>query len=896
MGRQKNGFALLAAALLMASLAVAQPAVRTDRAIAAPNPPKLRLGEVEDAAPTRYRVELTLDPAKDSFSGSVRISLAIRKPFTVLWLNASKIEIESAELNTRAGRRQAQTIPGGDDFVGLDFDAPVPAGTGELTINYRAVLREAGTGVFRAQDKGERYLLTQFESTDARDAFPCFDEPSYKTPWQLTLRIPAADRAVSNTPVESEAAKGTTRTIVFKETKPLPSYLVAFAVGPWEFVDAGRAGVNRVPVRIVAPKGRAQEAKYAAEVTATILTRLEEYFGVPYPYAKADQVSVPMSGGFGAMENAGMVTYEQPLLLADPKTDTITRQREYASVAAHELAHQWFGDLVTMAWWNDVWLNEGFATWMQQKLIGEWKPEWNQAADTVESKLGAEEEDSLTSARQIRQPIESKGDIQNAFDSITYDKGAAVIGMFEHWMGPDLYRKGVQAYLKKHAFGNATSDDFLAALDSAGGKEVGRAFRTFLDQSGIPLVSVTAKCSGNAPVLELEQTRYVPLGLKAPPQQTWSVPVCVRYPGAGAAGECTLFTQPKAEWRPAKPAACPAWIDANASAKGYYRVDYRGDLSSRLAARAESDLSAPERLDFLGNAEALVDAGKMPASAALGLVAAFRDDSERNVVTTALGLAIAPYQNEVPADLKPNFERFFRRNFEARARSLGWTPRPGESEDSRLLRPALAANAATYGGDQELAEQARTLAEKWLGDRSAVDPEISGAVLRVAAWYGDRALAERYMTALAATSDRQDHGRLMGAMRWFRDPAAVDAIEQALLAGKIPFLEGFSLLFTGAYGDRTRSMPFEFVKARFDEIVKDHPTLFGNNIAPFLARVGEPLCSAKSRSEYTAFFAPLTQKFDGMPRAVAETLDTIDKCVAAKTANEAGVAQFLREY
>jgi alanyl aminopeptidase len=890
--RYSAGFA---AALLAAGLAAGQP-VERDRVSAPATPPKLRLGEVQDVAPVRYRAELTLDPAKESFSGSVQIALAIHKPLTVLWLNASKIGIEGVELKTAAGSQSAQTIPGGDDFVGLRFPAPLAAGTGELTIQYTGRLRQPGTGVFRVQDKGEQYLLTQFEATGARDAFPCFDEPSYKTPWQLTLRIPAGDRAVSNTPVESETASGAIRTVVFKETKPLPSYLVAFGVGPWEFVDAGHAGVNHVPVRIVVPKGRTQEARYAAEITATILTRLEDYFGIPYPYEKADQVSVPMSGGFGAMENAGMVTYEQPLLLADPKADSLARQRECASVEAHELAHQWFGDLVTMAWWNDVWLNEAFATWMQQKLIAEWKPEWRQPSDTVESKLGAEEADSLTSARQIRQPIETKGDIQNAFDSITYDKGAAVIGMFEHWMGPDVYRKGVHAYLKKYAFGNATSDDFLAELDAAGGKQVGKAFHTFLDQSGVPLISVAMRCSGGTPALELEQTRYVPLGLKAPQQQTWEAPVCVRYKGGDAAGECTLFTQPKTEWRLAKAASCPAWVEANADAKGYYRVDYRGDLSSRLASRAESELSAPERLDFIGNALALLDAGRMPAGDALSLVGTFHEDPERNVVGNALGLAISPYPNEVPASLEPNFQRFIQRNFQARARALGWMPHPGESEDTLLLRPELLADVATYGGDKELASEAKTLAGKWLENRSAAPPEIAAAVLRVSAWYGDRALAERYMTALVATSDRLDQQRLLGAMGWFRDPAAVGAIEQALLTGKIPFLEGFGLLFAGAYGEQTRAMPFDFVKAHFEQIMKEHPTLFGNSVAPYLARVGDPLCDAKSRTQYTAFFGPLGEKYEGLQRATAETLDTMDKCIAVRTANEAGVAQFLKRY
>src|SRR5262249_29468304 len=270
--------------------------------------------------------------------------------------------------------------------------------------------------------------------------------------------------AVSNTTISSDREEGAQRTVVFAETKPLPSYLVAFAIGPFEYVDAGRAGSKQVPVRIVVPKGRSAEAKYAAEVSATILTRLEDYFGIPYPYDKADQVSVPVTVGFGAMENAGMVTYGQTTLLSDPASDTLDRQMGYAATAAHELAHQWFGDLVTTAWWDDIWLNEAFATWMEKKLIAEWKPECNTRVSHVYDRLGPMGSDSLVSARQIRQPIESTGDINDAFDNITYQKGAAVIGMFENWMGEAEFRAGVQKYLKQYTFKTTTSKEFLVAL------------------------------------------------------------------------------------------------------------------------------------------------------------------------------------------------------------------------------------------------------------------------------------------------------------------------------------------------------------------------------------------------------------------------------------------------
>src|SRR5581483_1389680 len=302
-----------------------------------------------------------------------------------------------------------------------------PAGAARLHLEYDGkISTRDSAGIFRARDAGENYLFTQFESIDARRAFPCFDQPNFKTPWQLTLHVPHPDTAISNAPQVSETVEtGGMKKVVFAVSKPLPTYLIAFAVGPFDIVDAGRAGKNRIPVRIITPKGKAHQAKYAAEVTAAIIDRLEKYFGIPYPYEKSDQVAIPVTYGFGAMENAGMVTYGQTILLSDPALDTPQRQREYATDAAHELAHQWFGDLVTPLWWDDIWLNEAFATWMEMKIVAQWKPEWHTRLDNMGPKFGAMRSDSLVSARRVRQPIESVNDIANAFDGITYEKGAA---------------------------------------------------------------------------------------------------------------------------------------------------------------------------------------------------------------------------------------------------------------------------------------------------------------------------------------------------------------------------------------------------------------------------------------------------------------------------------------
>ena len=860
-------------------------------------PPKLRLAEVQDAVPVRYRAELSLDPSKADFTGTIQIALQVQKPVQTLWLNAHQIKVLEATITAGGKPMTATVVAGGEDYLGFQFPAQIPSGQAEIKISYQGVIRKDSSGVFHSEESGNQYIFTQFESTDARSAFPCFDEPLYKVPWQLTITHPTADAVINNSPVAQESKSGTLTTTVFKETKPLPSYLVAFAVGPFEFVPAGFAGKNKAPIRIVTPKGRASEAKYAAEVTATILTRLEDYFGVPFPYEKSDQVAVPAFVG-GAMENAGMVTYGQDLILANPATDTIRRQRGYAEVAAHELAHQWFGDLVTTSWWNDIWLNEGFATWMEQKLISEWKPEWNTRLGDTASKIGAQTQDSLVSARQVRQPIESKGDIANAFDGITYEKGAAMIGMFEKWMGADNFRRGVLSYMKQYAFRTTTSGDFLDSLTSAGKKDVTKAFSTFLNQAGVPNVAVSLDCSKSTPVVHLEQTRFLPLGSKgSATAQTWSIPICIRYGTTGkGTSQCTLMSEAKMDLPLAAAAACPVWVQANDQAKGYYRMEYKDGLLAKLTeGNVAERLTGQERVDLMGNAKAMADAGKISTADALLLAERFHDDPEREVLDRALNLALSPRRNLVAENLLPNYQRFLTRNFGAKAKELGWVPKAGESDEIKLLRPPVVRAMASYGGDMDLAKQAQALALAWLSDRKAVAPDVAGSVLRVAGYYGDKELYQRFLTEFVTSKDRQDQQRLLAALTDFRDPAALAIGYQAVIDQKIPLQQGVELFF-GTGDTATAALPFRFVKAHFEEIVKDHPVVFGFELASMLPFVGGGFCDPQMRTEFDSFFAPLSGKFDGAPRNLAQVEEGIDLCIAIKQAQQPRIAEFLSKY
>ncbi len=409
------------------------------------------------------------------------------------------------------------------------------------------------------------------------------------------------------------------------------------------------------------------------------------------------------------------------------------------------------------------------------------------------------------------------------------------------------------------------------------------------------MVKVALDCS-RAPTLRLEQSRYLPTGSTGSTNQVWNIPICVRYGAEKGETQCTMMTQAKMDW-PLRAKSCPAWIDANDNAQGYYRVDYQGTLLSALTSGdVEHRLSAAGRNDLIGNAEAMTSGGRMPAAEALRLVETFHADPSRQVLQRSLTLALSFNRDVVPESLQPNYARFLRKNFQSRARELGWIPSSGESEDIRLLRPVLVSAMATLGGDQDLAREARQLAEKWLTDRKALAPDVVRSVLSSAAYHGDLTLFQRYLSEFKKTQDRQDQQRLIGAMTEFRDPAAIQAGMQEVLSGRLKLADGFVLLFGGQGSPATRKMPFEFLKAHFDDLMKDNPSIFGTSFGSFLPGVGGSFCDAASRKQLQDYFAPLVGKYDGAARNLAQVLESVDLCIARVAAQRPSVTEFLAKY
>jgi alanyl aminopeptidase len=398
-----------------------------------PAPPALRLPD--GARPLRYAVTLTVVPGQERARGEIAIDIELTREHAVLWLNAAD------SLSVKRGivvGHDVQVLSGHEQFVGFAFTPPLSAGRHRLMLDYEAEQsRNATRGIFTLQDAGAWYSMTHFEPTSARRAFPCFDEPSFKVPWQLTLRVPRDTIAYANTTgVDAPDDEPGMKRVRFRTTRPLPSYLVAFAVGPWQTVELARAGLRPTPMRIIVPNGRRADAAFAAGAFPRLFEHTERWFGIPHPYEKLDHIAIPLTVGF-AMENAGLITYGSPTLLAKPGADSPRFRRIAANIGAHEIAHQWFGNLVSPMWWDDLWLNEAFASWFAEKIVDRWQPDYERGTIRVHERAEAMMEDALPSARRIREPIVVHGDIRAAFDTITYQKGATVIEMFEAWIHLD---------------------------------------------------------------------------------------------------------------------------------------------------------------------------------------------------------------------------------------------------------------------------------------------------------------------------------------------------------------------------------------------------------------------------------------------------------------------------
>ncbi len=837
--------------------------------------------------PTAYRLALQVDPIQSTHSGEVSISVDIRQASQSIRLHAVDIAVESAVLRVAGKSYRATAQQRTSDVMDLNFDKAFPKGKGELTLAFIGHIEHKDSqGLFRQQEGGEWYAFTQFESISARQAFPAFDEPGWKVPWTLSLTIPQAMTAVASSPMAREVPLGNGfKRVDFQTTKPLPSYLLAFGVGPFDILDGGKAG--KTPVRFITPRGRAKDASFAASITPSNLAKLEAYFGMPYPYEKLDVMVLPLTLNFGAMENPGLVTFNSLRMLAKPGEETVDFKRLFVETQAHELAHMWFGDLVTMAWWDDLWLNESFASWMAEKITAQMDPELRGESGSQGARAWAMQTDRLLSTSQIYQPVSktfSQSDpLGGQSAAIVYGKGQATLAMFETWLGEERFQAGVRRYMAKHAWRNATGEDFVAAL-AQGDQQLAAAFKTFIHQPGIPRLTVDLKCDGH-PRLELAQSRFLPTGVTAAQTPLWWIPVSVRTP----AGTAHMLLKEKTGQLPLPDTACPAWVQANAQGSGYYRAVYAPGQMATLMAKA--DLSVPELLANLNDVLAQSESGDLSVAETLAIVLPFGAHAQREVAEAALtainrmDLLLEPSQREAYAQV-------WKSAFGARAQQLGLLEQPQDSADTRALRAKWLARYVDLSKDTALSEQASVLSHRWLQDRSSLPSASRGLVLRAAAFHGDRAYFDALVAAAKGNPDRRERADIYGALSSFRAPDLAQAARELWLSPEHDIREIMAASRTRGRTDALREGMLEFVTGHFDAITAK----LSKDAAARFPQMFEGACSAHAADQMEAFFTPLTSTYTGLGKTLAQSLEAVRVCARYRATQHASLQAYLQQF
>ena len=838
----------------------------------------VRLGA--DVVPTFEAIHLRLDAGEADYRGAVRFELEVAAPAADFRFHSVDQELEKLVLNGPGGEIEASWKVEEGDVVRVTPAAPLAPGSYTLEIDFTSPFGTKAVGLYRMEHDGAGYAFTQFEADDAREAFPCWDEPGFKIPFQLTLTVPEAHLAITNTPVEKETVENGWRTIVFGRTKPLPTYLLALATGPLEAVPM--RGLD-VPGRIVTVKGQSHLADLAIEYTPPILEALEEYFGTEYPYAKLDQIAIP-EYWMGAMEHPGAVTYADRILLVDAGQASVGQRRSLARIIAHELAHMWFGNLVTMQWWDDLWLNESFADWLGDKITAQLFPQFDHDVSMAQASQGVMRGDARSTAEAIRRPVESTENLMDGV-GVAYNKGKTVLGMFEQWLGPEVFRRGVLDYLAANAWGSAVADDLWRALDKASGSKVSAAMATFFEQPGLARIDVSVTDDGR---VELRQERFRNLGSESA-DFSWQVPVTLKYPTDGGTATKTVLLGAEPQTVSLGTAGKPAWVFPNATAWGYYRWTLPEDQLRALAENAVEVLTPRERVAFIGNASALLFADVLNGDDFLYVLRQLADDPEPLVVSSVIRELGGVEMAFVPAELEEPFAHYVRQTLGPALERFGLEKMADEAEAVSLMRPGLLGWLGEEGRDERVREYARSTAAAYMKDSSSVDPSIAGIALRLAAREGDRELFDAYRKRFEEARVPADRGRYLGALGAFQQPEIRAEALRYSLEGPLRPNELFTIPGGMSETPADRDYIFAWVTENYEHVTSRLPAEFAA-FMPFVASG----CSLERLEAGKAFFSKPENSVPGTQKRVKRVAEQVGDCVALRAREGEAVGRFLR--
>ena len=839
-----------------------------------------------NVVPQSYRVDMKMDPDAEGFSGVVEIDVEILKPTDKIWLHGKHMTVSSATAMIGGEQKplvftEMPTEDAPSGIANLTSETVLPAGKATLKMAYETPYNQALNSAYQVKRGGEGYIVTQFEPLGAREAFPSFDEPKYKVPFTLSITAPESDFVYSNTP-ETSATKTEDGWIKhqFATTRPLPTYLVAFGAGPYDVNDFGDIPPNRIrktPLaqRGLTAKGQGDEISFGLAGTEPILTALEEYFGTPYPYEKLDLIAAP-EYAFGAMENPGAIVYREFLMLMD-ESAPLNQKRAYNSVHSHELAHQWFGNLVTPVWWEDIWLNEAFATWMGNKAIDIAHPDDNYDRNTLRASLGAMNIDTLSTTRKVREPLARSENVMDQFDGITYRKGGGVLDMFESYVGEEKFRDGVRLHMKRYADDVATGDDFFKSIaDGSGNPDVVDAMKSFVDQPGVPIVKGNTSFENGMTQVTFTQSRYAPLGSKTQQGQSWQIPICAKFGYADTSvKKCELMKGRKATLSSKEKAD---WVMPNENGAGYYRFTLDTAGWASLVANIDN-LNTREALTVQDSLVSAYRAGEVESAVFLKGLEAFAKHPEYDVASGA-GALLGFMDSEL--DAEEGVAKLVRDMFADRyAANVG-----KDTVEGNLLAPTLASRLVYLGQDEKLTAEMAAKGAAYLGlngkaNKKAVAPNLAGLALAQAMKANGEA-AYGPLLEMAENGSSFEKGAALGALSATTDKAIADKLRNLALAEDSPLtgrqansLVG-GLISSDEHGDDT----WAWLKENFAVFVERKVPDVRLGGMPGFARG----CSVESRDEAKAFFESQADIIPGYERSLAQTVERIELCAALKDA------------
>ena len=844
-----------------------------------------RLPEV--ATPENYKLVFTPNLEKATFEGDETISVRILKPTSEITLNAADITFTDVSITSGGSTQKAKITPEKDKEIAvLAVERQLAAGPATIHITYTGVLNDEMRGFYLGKDdQGRKYAATQFEATDARRAFPSFDEPAYKATFDITAVADNGQVAISNQKVLSDTpGPGDKHTVRFATTAKMSPYLAALVVGNFEYIEGEADGI---PIRVYSTPGKKEMGKFALEAAEHVLSYYDKYFSVKYPYGKLDLIGLPDFSA-GAMENTGCITFREVILLIDERQGSVGLKKTIASVIAHEMAHQWFGDLVTMKWWDDIWLNEGFATWMSSKPIEAWKPEWNFNLDDVSGTGGTMNTDSLANTRPIHQAAETPGQILELFDGIAYGKAAAVLRMLESYLGEETFRAGVNAYIEKHQYANATATDFWEAQATTSKKPVDQIMPTFVKQAGVPIINVKSQCSGNSTTVALDQRRYYydREKFQAPNDELWQVPLCMKSSASGAQ-KCELLTKKQETFTLP---GCSTWILANAGATGYYRVGYQPDAVRALASDAESKLSPAERIALQTDIWASVRVGREPVGDYLALVRGLGGDRNRAVIEDVLSQLNYIGEYLVTDSDRDSYRIWLRQYLTPILKEVGWEPKPGESDEEKALRARVFTALGYNARDPQVLAQARKLADQALENPASVDRELAASAFALAALSGDQSFYDKLLATLKNAKSPEEYYMALFALPRFGDPKLLQQTLDYAISSDVRSQDALRLVSSVMRNPAGEKLAWDFVQAHWDAVQR----VGGPFASAQIVGATSSFCDAHMRDQVADFY--VAHKNDAADRTYRQSIESINNCVDLKAQQEPQLASWLGQH